>query len=301
MGSLRSRLERLSVLGLLGLLVGLLACEAKSTGSEPDTGDALLTCEAVDPVEVVVIREMWFARLEGGQSVGVDLDGADTRNGDSSGCGVGDHIDPETGLSGVDNAFGPFLPALELTEGAALEVYIQDLINSGEILILVEMEGVDDAADDECVNVNLLRSQGEPTLGTDGLIASHQTFERDPELPTSRALSAQIQDGRLTAAPLEMGLPFKIFDIEHTFTMHESTLRLDRVDDDSYTGFLAGGVNKMDIISLVEGRTDIDIGDLIINFVNGSADLWPDDTGECQGISIVFEFNATPAFIFLEP
>ena len=49
------------------------------------------------------------------------------------------------------------------------------------------------------------------------------------------------------------------------------------------------------------GRTDIDIGGLLINFDNGQADLWPDEGGECQGISIVFEFNATPAFIFLDP
>ena len=49
MGSLRLRLE---FLALLGFLVGLLACEPKSTGSESDTSAALLTCEAVDPVEV---------------------------------------------------------------------------------------------------------------------------------------------------------------------------------------------------------------------------------------------------------
>ncbi len=283
------------------LLAALMGCSPTQKGAVgEDTAQTLAECDAVDPVQVAVIREMWFARPEDGLSAGVDLDEEQSIYGGTSGCGVADFTDPETGTQGIDNAFGPFLPALELTEGAALEVYIQDLINSGEILILIEMEGVDDAADDECVNVNLLRSQGQPTMGTDGLIASHQTFDRDPDLPTSRVESAVISEGRLTASPLQMGLPFQIFDIEHTFTMRGSTLRLDQDGADGYTGILSGGVDKNDIISLVDGRTDIDIGDLIINFVNGQADLWPDESGECQGISIVFEFNATPAFIFLD-
>jgi hypothetical protein len=284
---------------LLGVALGCSAPD-KAGSAAGDTSAEVVTCDAVDPIQVAVLREMWFARPEDGASKGVDLDGENSVTGGGSGCGVGDHLDPETGMGGIDNAFGPFLPALELTEGAALEVYMQDLINSGEILILVEMEGVDDPADDDCVNVNLLRSQGEPTLGTDGLIASHQTFDRDPELPTSRAEGVSFDNGRLNASPLEIGLPFQIFDIEHTFTLHESTLRFDQGTDEAHSGILAGGVNKVDIISLVEGRTDIEIGDLIITFVNSQADLWPDENGECQGISIVFEFNATPAFIFLD-
>ncbi len=292
MGSLRSRSEWL----LLGALIG--CGSGEKTGPAKDAVDDRV-CEDQGPTQVAVIREMWFARPdEDGASNGVNLDGLESVPSGSTGCGVGDYTDSETGEPGVDNAFGAFLPILELSEGAALEIYIQDLIDSGEILILIEMEDVDDPDEDACVNVNLMRTEGVPTLGTDGLIASHQTFRLDPEQPTSRVEGASITGARLTATPLEFSMPFQIFDIFHTFNLHESTLRFDQGRNENHTGILTGGLYIEEIISLVEDRTDIEIGPLIINFVEGQADLWPDETGACQGISIVFEFNATPAFIY---
>ncbi len=291
MGSLRSRSE----LCVLALLLG---CSSEKKEQKVDVGVDGAVCDELDLTQVAVIREMWFARPEEGESNGVNLDGMDSSTGGGSGCGVGDYVDPETGESGVDNAFGAFLPVLEMTEGAALEVYIQDLINSGEILFMIEMEDVDDEDDDACVNVNLMRTAGAPTLGTDGLIASHQTFQLDPKQPKSRVEGAQITEARLTAAPMVFSMPFQIFDIHHTFTMQDATLRFDQGRNEKHTGFLTGGVEISEIISLVEGRTDIDIGPMIISFVEGQADLWPDASGACQGISIVFEFNATPAFIY---
>jgi len=291
MGSLRSRSE----LWLLALLLGCSSAE-KPESKAQDVEEGV--CDDVDLTQVAVIREMWFARPEEGVSNGVNLDGMDSSTGGASGCGVGDYQDEESGQGGVDNAFGAFLPILEMTEGAALEVYIQDLINSGEILVMIEMEDVDDPDEDGCVNVNLMRTAGAPTLGTDGLIASHQTFQLDPKQPTSRVESATIENSRLTATPMEFSMPFQIFDIHHTFTLQESTLRFDQGRHEKHRGILTGGVDITEIISLVEDRTDIDIGPLIISFVEGQADLWPDETGTCQGISIVFEFNATPAFIY---
>jgi hypothetical protein len=289
MVSVRSRCELLCLAAVLG-------CSSGDKEPQPETDDKV--CDDVQMTQVAVIREMWFARPDGLSSNGVDLDGMATTSGERNGCGVMDYADPETGESGIDNAFGAFLPILEQTEGAALEIYIQALINSGEIIVMIEMEDVDDKDEDACVNVNLMRTEGAPTLGTDGLVASHQTFQLDPKQPTSRVEGAQISDSRLTATPMEFSMPFQIFDIHHAFTLQESTLRFDQGKHEQHSGILAGGVDIQEIISLVEGRTDIDIGPLIIGFVEGQADLWPDKNGQCQGISIVFEFNATPAFIY---
>lgn len=289
MVSVRSRCE-------LVCLAAVLGCSSGDKDPQPETDDKV--CDDVQMTQVAVIREMWFARPDGLSSNGVDLDGMQTSSGERNGCGVMDYADPETGEVGIDNAFGAFLPILEQTEGAALEIYIQDLINSGEIIVMIEMEDVDDKDEDACVNVNLMRTAGAPTLGTDGLVASHQTFQLDPEQPTSRVEGATISDSRLTATPMEFSMPFQIFDIHHTFNLQESTLRFDQGQHEKHSGILAGGVDIQEIISLVDGRTDIDIGPLIIGFVEGQADLWPDETGQCQGISIVFEFNATPAFIY---
>jgi len=293
MGSLQSRSEW----WLLAMLVG---CSPEEKATEKSVAVDEKVCDEMDLTQVAVLREMWFARPEDGVSNGVNLDGEASSTGGLSGCGVADYLDEETGEQGVDNAFGAFLPILEMTEGAALEIYIQDLINTGEILVMIEMEDVDDPDEDSCVNVNLMRTAGAPTLGTDGLIASHQTFQLDPEQPTSRVESASIENARLTATPMEFSMPFQIFDIHHTFTLSETTLRFDQGRNERHHGFLAGGVDIQEIISLVEGRTDIDIGPMIITFVQNQADLWPDENGVCQGISIVFEFSATPAFIYEE-
>jgi hypothetical protein len=277
----------------------MLGCSPEKKDADPSTDEQV--CDEIERTQVAIIREMWFARPSDGASKGVNLDGLATSNGEMTGCGVMDYTDAETGQAGIDNAFGAFLPILEQTEGAALEIYIQDLINSGEIVIMIELEDVDDKDEDSCVNVNLMRTAGTPTLGTDGLVASHQTFKLDPDQPVSRVEGASITDSRLTATPMEFSMPFQIFDIHHTFNLQEATLRFDQGRHEQHTGILTGGIDIQEIISLVEGRTDIDIGPLVIGFVEGQADLWPDKNGQCQGISIVFEFNATPAFIYEGP
>ncbi len=286
MGCQRSRFE---VLILCALAMGC-------TGDSKDSSSAQAeeqACDQVESTQVAVITEMWFARINDGESWGADLDGGE------AGCGVEDLTDPE-GNGGIDNGFGALLPALELTEGAAIEVYIQNLINSGEILILVEMEDVDDPDEDACVNVNLLRGLGEPTVGTDKIIESGQTFDRDLDLPLSRTEGQSIVDGSLTATPLEFSLPFTIFDVNLTFNLQESTLRFDQGVEGHHTGYLAGGLFTEEITGFVEGREDIDIGDLVVTMVENRADLWPDESGVCQGISVVFEFKAKPAFFYVD-
>ena len=143
MGCLRSRLSGLLLLTLFGC------------GGVSDTGvdTAVIedqVCDELDKTQVAIITEMWFARVNEGVTNSVNLDG------DEPGCGQEDYVSPN-GDAGVDNSFGSLIPILELTEGAAIEVYIQDLINNGEVLIMLEMEDLDDPYEDECVNFNLLR------------------------------------------------------------------------------------------------------------------------------------------------
>ncbi len=268
--------------------------EAETAQADGDPEDVQGECDQIEQTQVAVITEMWFARIsEDGISAGADLDKT------QGGCGVDDVQNPQ-GLSGVDNSFGTLIPILELTEGAAIEVYIQNLINNGEVLIMLEMEDVDDPQDDSCVNVNLLRGLGEPTVGTDKIIESGQTFDRNMDLPISRTENQSIDGGVLEASPLEFNLPFNIFDIALEFNLHESTLRFEQGQDGHHTGYISGGLYINEIIDFVDGRSDIDIGDLVIDLVTTRADLWPDDSGQCQGISVVFEFKAKPAFFYVD-
>ena len=271
------------------------------SGCSPDGGktdqvsaeDAIEQCSRVEPSHLSVITEAWFGRIEDGVTWGVDLDG------DGPNCGHEDYVDPE-GNTGIDNAFGGLLPLLDLTEFTAVEVYLQDTINWGELLLMVEMEDVDSVENDPCVNVNLLRGLGEPTVGTDKIIESGQTFDRDVELPMSRSEGMAIVDGRLTAGPLDLPLPVQYFDDNLTINFQRGTLQHNIAEDGHGTGFLAGGVLSQDIIDFVDGRGDIDVGDLLIDLLGTYSDVWPDDNGQCQGFSAVLEFKTKPAFFYLD-
>jgi hypothetical protein len=297
MDCLKSKLSWVTVSALLAAgCGGVTDSESTDVVSNDTTADEaqLGECDQLEQTQVAVVTEMWFARIsDDGVSVGADLDQ------ETGGCGVEDLDNPQGG-SGVDNSFGTLIPILELTEGAAIEIYIQNLINNGEVLIMVEMEDVDDAQNDTCVNVNLLRGLGDPTVGTDKIIESGQTFDRNLELPMSRAEGQTILDGAMEASPLEFNLPFNIFDIELEFNLHDSTLRFEQGTDGHHTGYIAGGLYINEIIDFVDGRNDIDIGDLVIDLVTTRADLWPDQNGQCQGISVVFEFKAKPAFFYID-
>jgi hypothetical protein len=282
----------------LCFLMALLVCVPGCASPEKDSAERVeadIACDEVSKTQVAIITEMRFARIDdAGVTWGANLDES------TLGCGVDDYVDPEGG-TGIDNSFGTLIPILELTEAAAIEVYIQDLINRGEVLIMLEMEDIDDLQDDSCVNVNLLRGLGEPTVGTDRIIESGQTFDRNMNLPQSRTEAQELQGGTLLASPLQVELPFNIFDIALDFTLHSSTLRFNQGVDGHHQGYIAGGLYINEIIDFVSGRDDIDIGDLVIDLVESRADLWPDDTGQCQGISVVFEFEAKPAFFYADP
>jgi hypothetical protein len=137
-------------------------------------------------------------------------------------------------------------------------------------------------------------------VGTDKIIESGQTFDRNFDLPMSRVEDQFIKDGMMLASPLEFSLPFNIFDVALEFNLHNSTLRFDQGIDGHHTGYISGGLYIDEVIDFVSGRDDIDIGDLVTELVETRADLWPDETGQCTGISVVFEFRAKPAFFYAD-
>ena len=77
-------------------------------------------------------------------------------------------------------------------------------------------------------------------------------------------------------------------------------MRHDIGEDGHGTGFLAGGVRSQDIVDFVDGRGDIDVGDLLISLLDTNSDVWPNENGKCEGFSAVLEFKTKPAFFYLD-
>jgi hypothetical protein len=277
---------------MIGAVLALLGgCSEEEPRREPAPEPA--TCEAGGALDrAVVIQSMWFGRAESGVSDGFDLDGTTTAS-----CGIADFVAPD-GATGIDNAFAYLLPALELTEAAAVESLVQAAIDSGELLITLELEGLDDPLDDPCVDLVLGRASGTPMIGTDGRILPGQTLDRNPDIPSVRIEDVAVVDG-VFEAPFEITLPVTIFEIDLEFTLVDGRIRGQVFPDGSVVGAFGGGVDIDYLLSIaLEENVDDDLHDILSTLLGAWADLAPDATGECTQVSITFGYRSTDVFFF---
>jgi hypothetical protein len=287
-------------LALLTLLAPL-AC--RPAAGDTDAGEARSWS--------VVAHQVTFARrFDDGTTWGFDLDGVNSGAGDDEGCGHEDLVTP-AGDEGVDSALSAIVPALEATEAGAVEGLIEDSINNGELLLLVEVEGVEDITQDDCVDVTIWRGGGTPLVGTDGRLLDGQTFAPLEGVEPTLIQCVPLVDGAVDAGPFDFELALQILDVELTLTLVGGYVHLDLGADGQGVasgdtgagtvagwGYLAGGVPTSEILTIVSEDDLGDIRDLVTDLVNYAADLKPDETGVCQELSVVLEFEATEAFIF---
>lgn len=279
------------------LLPLLLAC----SGGPDDTGEPIGWCDGQGDTVVGVVSSLLFARpSEDGVCEGFDLDGAVSTTGGASGCGIGDYVDPE-GVPGIDNGFAILLPALEATEAAAVEGLIQASIEGGELLILFELSDVDHPTDDSCVDVAIHRGVGEVALGTDGVIEAWQTFDVDASLPGASVAAVPMVDGRLDVGPIDLDIPANVLGVDVLFPMRDGMMRIERQEDGTFTGILAGGLDVEYLLAVAsEENVDPDLVGLLSSLLAISSDLDPKGDGSCDRIAITFTFTAQPAFLFAD-
>jgi hypothetical protein len=244
------------------------------------------------------VQTILFGRAEAGVSPGFDLDGSVTEAGGPTGCGVEDYVSPE-GTAGVDNAMAALLPFLESTEAAALEPLIQQKINEGELLLILEVAGLDDPQNDDCVEVGFLRGTGMPALGSDGLLLADQTYELDPSVGESVRGQGAIRDGVLEAQDLGFLLPVVVFDFDIVLDLHSVALEVTFDDDGGGEVVLGAGFEWEPVLEeLLTTPIDRVLVDALPILLGGLADLNPDEQGACQELSVVMQMGAAGAFVF---
>jgi len=247
---------------------------------------------------VFLLRVLQFAREDEGRSAGFNLDDVITEQGSETGCGHEDFTSP-TGDQGVDNQFSQLLPLIEQFGGMAIETYGQSAINSGNLLLMVELSGVDDPQNDEQVTMSIYRGLGAPLLGTNDLIEPWQTFDIDLETHWLRTEEARIVDGHLEMTGLDFTFPFYIFDFMFEITLKNARFSI-RLDEDArHTGKLAGSISIENMLQIAD---NIEGGDmlpgLIRNIGTTLADMDPDEEGACQSISTTMNFETVGAFFY---
>ena len=276
-----------------------------------DTGDDIVGVDidvGVDstqpePAEpwLTVVDTMGFAVAdENGAVPGFDLDGRASLEGESESCGYGDFTDPE-GRTGIDNRLATLVPLFELAGIGAAEGLIQGAIKDGGLIIMFQVDGVDDLANDPEVTLMLRAGTGVPLLGTDGLLLAGQTFALHPESPDSQAPVARITDGVLEAGPFTARLPIQVFGVSYVLTMHDARIRARWTEDGGLVdGVLGGAVPYAELLEVGRLAAMDDASVLpAIELIFGSAlDMQPDADGNCTRISGAFRFTAVSGFLF---
>ena len=263
-----------------------------------DTANSLQTCSATGDTIVGVLSSITHARRVDGVVWGLNIDGFTSANTDPNGCYKEDLVDPN-GTPGIDNAFSALIPALESTEAVALESLVQDSINNGNLLLMVEIKGVDNWQNDDCVDVSIWRGQGTPLIGTDGTLMTHQSFFKDLSMPNSHIENMKIVDGVLVASPLDVELPVQVLDEKLNFELQDGGIHIQLTADGFMSGFFTGAV-PITALTDITSLPDVNLPEIVQDVVRSAADLYPQEDGTCSGISVAFEYQALPSFFTLE-
>ncbi|MCB9682995.1 MAG: hypothetical protein H6733_16130 [Alphaproteobacteria bacterium] len=279
-------------------LVVALALAGCAPDVADDDVDDVTTCDA-GPKRVGLITKIRFTRPSAtGVSDGFDLDDLATGQGQAGGCNVADDTSPD-GQTGIDNAFARLLPALELTEAQAIESIMQDTINQGNLLVLVQLDDLDDPVDDTCVGFDVLRAQGIPRVGAPGFITSGQTFDLDPTVPGVHAGTFPLVDGTIVARPITLSLPVQVLAASLDFTLEQGAMRITLNDDGTFQGILGGGVDVQQLIDAASFQNiNPEVLALLEAIIGPVTDLWPDESGTCTHISVTFDIEGVEAFVY---
>ncbi len=295
------------LLGFTALLSlgALLGCGEDATPEEaPPTAAPVEMgpCGHLGEPTVYVLRTLDFISVEDGVADGLDLDGTVSTAGDGTGCGKVDFTAPD-GTPGIDNQFARLLPAIQAVGGeGGFQSAIARAINTGAVLVTVELAHLDDVQDDACVDITVGRALGAPDIGNDGLIEAGQTYDRDVDAPSYTVEGSTVVGGVFESGPFTMALPMVVDDIELLITVRDMYLRGGVDEDGALRGIFAGSIVLDELNAFIDR---IDEGSALFtamrSVLGANADLDPDEDGRCRRISIAVGVEAVPAFFFDDP
>ncbi len=277
----------------IATLVALSGC----TATTPAT---LGTCDAT-LVDSSLVRTLRFASLEaGGASDGFDLDEHVSGSSDPIGCRHADFVAPD-GREGIDNEIARLVPLIESQAGGVtLDSILETAINDGQLLIGIELLGVDDPWNDDCVTVRTRPLTGTPSLGTDGHVEVGQTFDAQPMAEQTLIEGARLVDGVVDVGPAPITIPVAILDARFTLHIRAGYMHIERHEDGVWTGRLGGGISIAEMVSIAQGlNIRAELMSTVMALLTSHADLRSDpESRTCDEISATLVFESVTAFVY---
>ena len=313
-----SSLRYLTVLGVIGLGLGCfespevpwvvdvstnpVRLDAGSVGTngvfEPEPIDEYFEGggELADQSSTFVVQELIFSgELEPGVAWGFDLDGVTSPENAADSCGHGD-LESPSGDVGVDNNFARVWAFAEALIGEQVKALLQEAINEGRFLFMLELSNVDNLVDDDAVTVTLFRGVLDPMVSSAGFLLPSQTYRVDEEFPASLVEAVPIEGGVLRAGPLEFSVPIEIFDADFNLKFRNGQLEVVFHEDGTVTGVMGGAINVSEALSEVYNTGAKAEAELVTPLFESYADMDLVD-GVCESMSAAIQFRATTAFL----
>lgn len=192
-------------------------------------------------------------------------------------------------------------------EGQLVDGVIGGATKNGSMTILLQVQGLDDPNGDDDVTVQIFASEDSPALGTDNSVLPGATLSIHPDTRFhSGEVQGSVQDGVLTAGPIDLRFPIDIMIVKDELLIHDSWLRI-ALGDGTFEGTVSGYWDVANIRSIV-GKPTTDNGNAanftIEQFDSAMAELadgnYDSVSGLCTSFSTMFRFSGLQAFLVSE-
>ncbi|MEC8025373.1 MAG: hypothetical protein VX223_15705 [Myxococcota bacterium] len=252
--------------------------------------------ELAEKSSTFVVQQLIFSgELEPGVAWGFDLDGVTTPDNAVESCGHGDQTSP-SGEKGIDNNFARVWAFAEALIGEQVKALLQEAINEGRFLFMIELSDVSDLVQDDDVTVTLFRGMLDPMVSSAGFLLPSQTYRVDNDFPSSVVRGVELKDGKLRAGPLQFGVPVEIFDADFTLQFESGQIELEISEDGSISGVMGGSLNIGNALEELYNTGAKAEAELVTPLFESYADMERVD-GVCQSMSAAIQFTATTAFL----
>ncbi len=292
--------------------------DAERTHEETGMDDATLT---------FVVSSLSIPEADGGAAAGFNLDGLDSGEGSTAAEANCEELardfvsvtDPDH--IGVDNALQGLVSLIGTAVGGNIDDTLLEQINSGSVLLLVEVSGVDSVDYDSSVTLTLYRggvsggsgttctadadctTAGEscvsgachtaPTV-TDGALAPDQSFESLEMIGSP--VQGDIFDGRVRATAERLTISVTASGSTLSLIVSNPELRFD-ISESGLTNGNIGGVLTIDDLAMAAAMIDPSYESLVRGATEDKADINPtaDNPAICDALSVGILFGATTA------
>jgi hypothetical protein len=256
---------------------------------------------------VFVMNDLTSPDAIDGAVAGFNLDATDSGEGfdDAADCEgqQPDYIstaDPDH--IGVDNQFAASVaPLLEGAASIDLNATLLEQINTGSLILMMEVTGVESLENDAEIELQLLLGSvpDGATLEIDsatGALAAGQSFMVMEEL--GDPVRGDIFQGRVRAAAPSIELSLDVMGMPLSLVIQSPELRFDIAESGLTNGVIGGFITVQSIIDTISMIPDLaDFVGPASMILSMYADLQPsaDDPNTCDSISIGLSFGATTA------